>query len=190
MVNMILVDWQIKDRIERGFIGINPYDSKFIQPNSLDIRLGSHFVWYEKSDEIIDPYDGNSICSNVSEKNAEYIDINPGMFILAETLETITLPDNVVSTIEGKSSIARLGITLHQTGGWIDAGFSGTITLEIANVNQRPVRLYAGMPVGQLVFYTTERSLHPYGAKGDAKYLHQKNATLSRYYENKKQDTV
>ncbi|MBP2132943.1 dCTP deaminase [Methanomicrobium sp. W14] len=187
---MILVDWQIQDHIKRGFIGIKPFDQKFIQPNSLDIRLGNHFVWYKESDDIIDPYDGGSICSNVSEKKAEFIDIKPGSFLLAETLEEITLPDNIVATIEGKSSIARLGITLHQTGGWIDAGFSGTITLEIANANQRPVRLYAGMPVGQLVFYTTERSLHPYGAKGDAKYLHQKNATLSRYYENKKQDTV
>lgn len=190
MVNMILVDWQIKDRIERGFIGINPYDSKFIQPNSIDIRLGDNFVWYKESDKVIDPYDGDSICSDVSEMNAEYIDINPGMFVLAETCEAITLPDNIVATIEGKSSIARLGITLHQTGGWIDAGFCGTITLEICNANQRPVRLYAGMPIGQLVFYTTERSLHPYGSKGDAKYLNQKNATLSRYHENKKQDAI
>ena len=117
---------------------------------------------------------------------AEYIDINPGMFVLAETYEAITLPDNVVATIEGKSSIARLGITLHQTGGWIDAGFSGTITLEICNANQRPVRLHAGMPIGQLVFYTTEKAEKPYGAKGDAKYLNQKNATLSRYHENRR----
>jgi len=53
---MILVDWQIQDRIERGFIKIDPFDSKFIQPNSIDIRLGDHFVWYEESDDVIDPY--------------------------------------------------------------------------------------------------------------------------------------
>ncbi len=183
---MILVDWQLHDRIKRGFIKIEPFNEAFIQPNSVDIRLGDHFVWYDESDEIIDPYDKASIESHYNEKRAEYIDIPPGMFLLAETLETITLPEDIVATIEGKSSIARLGITLHQTGGWIDAGFSGTITLEICNANQRPVRLHAGMPIGQLVFYTTEKAEKPYGAKGDAKYLNQKNATLSRYHENRR----
>lgn len=184
---MILVDWQLQDRVRRGFIKLEPFDPKFIQPNSIDIRLGNHFVWYDKSDEIIDPYDGETVKSHVNEKNSDYIDIEPGMFLLAETFEAVTLPDDIVATIEGKSSIARLGITLHQTGGWIDAGFSGTITLEICNVNHRPVRLYAGMPIGQLVFYTTEKAEKPYGTKGDAKYLHQKNATLSKYFENKKE---
>ncbi len=183
---MILVDWQIKDRIKRGFIKIDPYDPKFVQPNSLDIRLGDHFVWYEEGTAVIDPYEQSTITSQVREKHAEYIDIPPGMFLLAKTLEQIELPDNIVATIEGKSSIARLGIALHQTGGWIDAGFRGTITLEISNANQRPVRLYAEMPVGQLVFYTTERAEFPYGSKGDAKYLDQKQATLSRYHRNPK----
>ncbi|MBT8507057.1 deoxycytidine triphosphate deaminase [Methanomicrobiaceae archaeon CYW5] len=184
---MILVDWQIQNRIERGHIKIDPYDGKFVQPNSLDIRLGDHFVWYEDSDDVIDPYDQETITAGVHETHAEYIDVPPGMFLLAETLECIGLPDDVVATIEGKSSIARLGIALHQTGGWIDAGFCGTITLEISNANQRPVRLYAGMPIGQLVFYTTERAEKPYGSKGDAKYLNQRQATLSRYHRNVRQ---
>lgn len=181
---MILVDWQLHDRIKRGFIKIEPFDESFIQPNSVDIRLGNDFVWYDECDEIIDPYDRGSIESHFHQKTADFIDIPPGMFLLAETFETITLPEDVVATIEGKSSIARLGITLHQTGGWIDAGFSGTITLEICNANQRPVRLHAGMPIGQLVFYSTEKAEKPYGAKGDAKYLNQKKATLSRYHRN------
>jgi len=183
---MILVDWQIRDRIGRGFIGIDPFDPKLIQPNSLDIRLGNHFVWYKEGEKVIDPYEEGSVASGVDEKHGEYVDIPPGMFLLAETLERIMLPDNVVASIEGKSSIARLGIALHQTGGWIDAGFRGTITLEISNANQRPVRLYAGMPIGQLVFYTTERAEKPYYSKEDAKYIDQSQATLSRYYENRK----
>ena len=60
----------------------------------------------------------------------------------------------------------------------------GPITIEICNVNQRPVRMYAGMPIGQLVFYTTERADHPYNLKKDAKYMDQRQATLSRYHEN------
>ena len=57
--------------------------------------------------------------------------------------------------------------------------------LEMANVNARPVKVYAGMPIGQLVFYTTERAENPYNKKTDAKYLDQRQATLSRYHENK-----
>jgi dCTP deaminase len=183
---MILVDWQILDRITRGSINIDPYDPRLVQPNSLDIRLGNHFVWYTGSSEVIDPYNKDSVSSGIEEVHADSFILNPGQFVLAETLECIGLPDNVVATIEGKSSIARLGITLHQTGGWIDAGFRGTITLEMANVNSRPVKVYAGMPIGQLVFYTTERAEKPYDKKGDAKYLDQRQATLSRYHANKK----
>ncbi len=183
---MILVDWQIRDRIGRGFISIDPYDPKLVQPNSLDIRLGSHFVWYRPGDSVIDPYDQATVTSGVEETRAESFVLQPSQFVLAETLECIGLPDNIVATIEGKSSIARLGVTLHQTGGWIDAGFRGTITLEMANVNSRPVKVHAGMPIGQLVFYTTERAESPYFKKADAKYLDQRQATLSRYHENKK----
>ena len=183
---MILVDWQIRDRIGRGFISIDPYDPKLVQPNSLDIRLGSHFVWYRPGDSVIDPYDQETVTSGVEETRAESFVLQPSQFVLAETLECIGLPDNIVATIEGKSSIARLGVTLHQTGGWIDAGFRGTITLEMANVNSRAVKVHAGMPIGQLVFYTTERAESPYFKKADAKYLDQRQATLSRYPENKK----
>jgi len=183
---MILVDWQLLDRIARGHIRIDPYDPKLVQPNSVDIRLGDHFVWYKPGSGVIDPYDQDSVTTEVEETHAESFVLNPGQFVLAETLETIGLPDTIVATIEGKSSIARLGVTLHQTGGWIDAGFRGTITLEMANVNSRPVKVYAGMPIGQLVFYTTERVENPYDRKSDAKYLGQKNATLSRYHANRR----
>jgi dCTP deaminase len=184
---MILVDWQILDRISRGSIKIEPFDPNLVQPNSLDIRLGNHFVWYEQGEDIIDPYREETIRSHTHEKTSDSMVLEPGRFMLAETLEVIELPDNVVASIEGKSSIARLGVELHQTGGWIDAGFRGSITLEMCNVNQRPVKMYAGMPVGQLVFYTTERALRPYNLKMDAKYLDQRQATLSRYHENPKQ---
>jgi dCTP deaminase len=135
---------------------------------------------------VIDPYDSATIGSGAEECTTDSFVLVPGAFVLARTLESIGLPDNIVATIEGKSSIARLGVTLHQTGGWIDAGFRGTITLEMCNVNSRPVKVHAGMPVGQLVFYTTERAESPYFRKADAKYLDQQQATLSRYHENKK----
>ena len=106
---MILVDWQILDRITRGSINIDPYDPRLVQPNSLDIRLGNHFVWYTGSSAVIDPYNKDSVSSGIEEVHADSFILNPGQFVLAETLECIGLPDNVVATIEGKSSIARLG---------------------------------------------------------------------------------
>jgi len=181
---MILVDWQILDRVDRGFIHIDPFEPALVQPNSLDIRLGDHFAWYEPGTEVIDPFDSETIHEKTGECTADSIVLHPGKFLLAETLEVIELPDNIVASIEGKSSIARLGVELHQTGGWIDAGFRGSITLEMCNVNQRPVKIYAGMPIGQLVFYTTERAATPYNRKEDAKYMDQRQATLSRYHEN------
>jgi dCTP deaminase len=184
---MILVDWQLLDRIARGHIKIDPYNPDLVQPNSVDIRLGNHFVWYKPGPNVIDPFDQQTVVKDVEETHADSFILSPGQFVLAETLEAIELPDNIVATIEGKSSIARLGVTLHQTGGWIDAGFRGTITLEMANVNSRPVKVYAGMPIGQLVFYTTERAENPYYKKQDAKYLDQRQATLSRYPANKKE---
>ena len=167
---MILVDWQLLDRIERGHIKIDPYDKNLVQPNSLDIRLGNHFVWYKPGRRSSTRTTGTALLRALRRPHAdEFVVLDPGQFVLAETLECIELPDNIVATIEGKSSIARLGVTLHQTGGWIDAGFRGTITLEMCNVNTRPVKIYAGMPIGQLVFYTTERAAEPVLQKGRCK---------------------
>jgi dCTP deaminase len=109
---MILVDWQLRDRIARGHIKIDPFDPKLIQPNSVDIRLGNHFIWYIPGTSIIDPYDKVSVTADVGEVHADSFVLMPGQFVLADTLECIGLPDNIVATIEGKSSIARLGVTL------------------------------------------------------------------------------
>ena len=83
---MILVDWEIADHIKRGFIGVDPYDPALVQPNSLDIRLGNHFVWYEPCNDVIDPYKKETILSHTSERKSSYFDIMPGQFVLAETL--------------------------------------------------------------------------------------------------------
>src|SRR5512138_423528 len=111
---MILVDWQILDRIRRGQIYVDPFEPALVQPNSLDIRLGDHFVWYLPGERVIDPFDRDSVCAEVDECRTREFVLHPGQFVLAETLELVTLPDNIVASIEGKSSIARLGVELHQ----------------------------------------------------------------------------
>lgn len=181
LFSMLLVDWQIEDFIAKGKIQIEPFFKENIQPNSLDIRLGNHFVWNNGTNELIDTADEKTFRKTTKEIHSNCFDIRPGQFVLAETLEKITLSPSVVASIEGKSSIARLGISLHQTGGWIDAGFSGTITLELYNANCRTVRLYSGMSIGQLVFESTYDCAIPYNQRKSAKYMNQSGATISKY---------
>ena len=173
----VLVDWQIEKEIERGNIKITPFERDNIQPNSLDMRLSNSFGKYEGG--AIDVADPKTF--EIQSLKASSITIPARGFLLAETKEKVTLPPNIVATIEGKSSLARLGLSLHQTGGWIDAGFSGTITLELFNANSVPIKLYAGMKIGQLVFEKTEKCHTPYNKKEGAKYNNQEGATPSRY---------
>ena len=107
------------------------------------------------------------------DKDTPFI-VHPGDFVLGVTAEKITLPDNIVARVEGRSSLGRLGIVVHSTAGFVDAGFSGTITLEISNLNTVPVALYPDMRVCQLAFETmTSPADIPYGAKSCSKYQNQ-----------------
>ena len=112
--------------------------------------------------------------------------LHPGEFVLGSTLERVALPDDLVARIEGKSSLGRLGLLIHTTAGFIDAGFDGHITLELSNVANLPITLYPGMKIGQISFLrmTTPADV-PYG-KGalGSKYQGQRGPTPSRYWEN------
>jgi dCTP deaminase len=98
----------------------------------------------------------------------------------------VSLPDDLVGRIEGKSSLGRLGLLIHSTAGFIDPGFSGHITLELSNVANLPITLYPGMKIGQVSFLrmTTPADV-PYGsARAGSKYQGQRGPTPSRYWEN------
>jgi len=112
--------------------------------------------------------------------------LHPGEFVLGSTSERVTLPDDLVARIEGKSSLGRLGLLIHSTAGFVDAGFSGHITLELSNVANLPITLYPGMKIGQVSFLrmTTPADV-PYGsARVGSKYQGQRGPTPSRYWEN------
>lgn len=182
---MILVDKQILKKVSSGTLGIDPFHADRIQPNSYDVSLSPNFVIFrDDCTTELDVKDEKTYTCGVVMKCRGSITLKPGEFVLGETLERVRLPDNIVASIEGKSSLARLGLQIHQTGGWIDAGFAGTITLELYNVNSRPIKLYAGMPIGQLVFFKTKHCAIPYNRKPNAKYYQQTGATTSKYYEN------
>ena len=184
----ILSDQDIKKCLESGKIIIEPLEKPEIQiqPSSVDLRIGSEFKGFRiVRKPCIDPMDKGDLESYME---SFYIDegepfiIHPGEFALATTYETIELPDDLVARVEGRSSMGRLGITMHVTAGYIDPGFHGKITLEISNIGKMPVALYTGQRVCQIVFETmTSPSKRPYGHPDrDSKYMGQKRPISSK----------
>lgn len=194
----ILSDINIKKYLDEKKIVIDPIkDIKQIQPSSVDLRIGNKFKSFKIiTQPFIDPYDETDLEKYMEEitidKNKPFI-IHPGEFTLATTHEYVKLPDNIVARVEGRSSIGRLGITMHVTAGYIDPGFEGKITLEISNIGKMPVALYPGQRVCQIVFETmTTPAEKPYGHKSrDSKYMGQKGPQVSRIkqdFDIKKQE--
>jgi len=184
----ILSDKHIKEYLEKGLIGIDPLDNPDIQiqPSSVDLRIGNEFKGFKIIRKpCIDPMDKSDIASYMESfyiADGEPFIIHPGEFALATTHETIKLPDNLVARVEGRSSMGRLGVTMHVTAGYIDPGFEGKITLEISNIGKMPVALYTGQRVCQIVFETmTSPAEIPYGhPERDSKYMGQKRPESSR----------
>lgn len=189
----ILVDFEIRAAITDGKLVIEPYEDALVQPNSYDVRLDNRFSWHESGDAVIDPYDSSSILEGLVSVTDDNFVLKPGQFVLGATEERFSLPSDIVGQLTGKSSLARLGVMVHVTAGFIDAGFSdppAQITLEIVNVGSRPVRLHAGMSIAQMVFTQTSECLVPYNQKANAKYNGQPAAAHSRYYLNGKDAQV
>jgi len=112
--------------------------------------------------------------------------LHPGEFVLGSTAERIGIPDDLVGRLEGKSSLARLGLVIHSTAGFVDAGFDGYLTLELSNVASLPITLYPGMKIGQISFMQmTTPADTPYGSGAlGSKYQGQRGPRPSRYWEN------
>lgn len=182
---MILSDKSIKEKIKEEELVIKPFNKENIQPSSYDITLGTKFRTFKnihKSSVDVKSDNLDDITEIVEVPKDEGIIIHPGEFILGATVEFIEIPNNLVSRLEGRSSLGRLGLVVHSTAGYIDPGFKGTVTLEISNDSRMPIRLYPGLRVGQLVFskMTSEAEI-PYGhEKLGSKYQGQKDPTASR----------
>jgi len=162
---MILTDKKILEGIESGDIVIEPFDRSCLGTNSYDVHLGKTLAVYR--DEILDAKKHNQI--DYMEIDEEGFVLQPGTLYLGVT-EEYTETHNSVPFLEGKSSIGRLGIDIHATAGKGDVGFCNTWTLEISCVH--PVRVYAGMPIGQLIYFLVEGEIiNYYNKKSNAKYV-------------------
>jgi dCTP deaminase len=177
---MILTDKRILEEMDKGTIKIEPYNRADLGSNSYDVHLGKTLAVYV--DEVLDAKKHNKI---------EYFDIpdegyilEPHKFYLGVTLE-YTETHAHVPFLEGKSSTGRLGIDIHATAGKGDVGFCGNWTLEISC--KQPVRVYHGMPIGQLIYFPVEGEIEvKYNQKSNAKYSGQPNKPVeSMMWKNK-----
>jgi len=200
---MDLVDFQIAKYVEEGDIGITPYNPVNLQPNSYDVHLGDHYIVFsgvdrrrsgqylpalEKPIDVRDPQALQKLLDSghAHEVNCDEFTIYPGDAVLGHTIEIISLPPHIRAIINGKSSLARWFLEIHQTGGYIDAGFSGQITLEmtLGMPAGYPLTIYSGMPIAQLAFTVCTSCQVPYNHRRGAKYNNQMGATPSQYHKN------
>jgi len=185
---MVLSDRTIRRLLEEGRIGIEPYAEELLQPSSVDVRVDRLFRVFRNSRyPFIDvKQEMEELTELVEVEPEEAFILHPGEFVLGSTLERITLPDDLVARLEGKSSLGRLGLLIHSTAGFIDPGWDGHVTLELSNVANLPITIYYGMKIGQLSFVQlTEPAEYPYGTgELGSKYQGQVGPTPSRYWKN------
>jgi dCTP deaminase len=185
---VVLSDRTIARLIDEGRIGIDPYDPALLQPSSVDVRVDRFFrVFHNARYPYIDVKQPQEALTELVEIHEdEPFILHPGEFVLGSTLEVVSLPDDLVARLEGKSSLGRLGLLIHSTAGFIDPGFEGNVTLELSNVANLPITIYHGMKIGQISFMQmTEPTSTPYGSSTlGSKYRGQRGPTPSRYYEN------
>jgi dCTP deaminase len=185
---MLLSDRDIRAEVEAQRLVLEPWDPDLVQPSSIDVRLDRYFRVFNNSQYThIDPaQQQDDLTTLVEPKDGDPFVLHPGEFVLGSTLEVVTLPDDLAGRLEGKSSLGRLGLLTHSTAGFIDPGLTGHITLELSNVANLPITLWAGMKIGQLcLFRLSSPAEHPYGsAVYGSRYQGQRGPTPSRSYVN------
>ena len=185
---MILSDVTIREALAQGRIVIDPMMDGAVQPSSVDLRIDRYFrVFRNDTTPFIDPKQPQEDLTELVEMTDDNAFIlHPGEFVLGSTLERVAIADDMVGRLEGKSSLGRLGLLIHSTAGFVDAGWDGHLTLELSNVANLPIALYPGMKIGQISFLQmTTAAEHPYGSGiTGSKYQGQKGPTPSRYYLN------
>jgi dCTP deaminase len=176
---MILSDGTIQSLLDEGTLIVDPLCEHSIQPASIDLRLGNHYLTVE--DRHMD-MGVISLSEEIKyrELKGDTMIIPPHSFLLATTMEYMEIPDNMTAFVEGRSSVGRIGLFI-QNAGWVDPGFKGQITLELYNANSLPIRLEAGRRICQLVLCSMDKpALNPYNGK----YQGQKQSTGSRVFQD------
>tara|TARA_B100000902_G_scaffold6342_1_gene8219 strand:- start:10594 stop:11160 length:567 start_codon:yes stop_codon:yes gene_type:complete len=187
----MLSDKDIKKSLKNKEIQITPLDENYIQPSSVDLRVGSDFRVFEnhKYSHIDPKAEQNDLTTLVNSSQEEPFVLHPGEFVLGTTYEKVTLSNKIVARLEGKSSLGRIGLLIHSTAGFVDPGFSGYLTLELSNVANLPIKIYPEMKIGQISFYyLNSPSESEYGSSVyGSKYQGQKGPTPSKSHTDFKE---
>jgi dCTP deaminase len=180
----VLIDRTIKQHLAAGRHAIDPLDEDAIQPASVDLRLDRSFrIFRITARPYVDVHEDMDDLTELVEIDAEQpFIIHPGTFCLGTTMEKITLPEDIVARVDGKSSLGRLGLLVHATAGYVDPGWTGKLTLELSNQSQMPIALYPGMRIAQISFLALTSPVdRPYGSPSlGSKYQGQTGPTPSR----------
>jgi len=193
---MKLSDRDIIQHLKMGKISITPEPGQQkIKGISVDLKLDNKFRVF--NDHIAPYIDLSGPSSEVQAimddimsdeiviKEGNSFFLHPGELALAATLESVTLPDDLVGWLDGRSSLARLGLMVHVTAHRIDPGWDGQIVLEIFNSGKLPLALKPGMDICAINFETlSSAAIKPYNKRSDAKYQNQKGPTASRITED------
>lgn len=189
---MRLSDGDIEKRLDAQSIVIHPAPaSAAIAGISVDLRLDHRFRVFNNNSVTHLDLSGDKaqleqsinrvMSQEIALSEGEVFFIHPGELVLGATLEAVTIPDDLVGWLEGRSSLARLGLMVHVTAGRIDPGWQGQIVLEFYNNGKLPLALRPGMAICALSFETlSSPALRPYNKRSDAKYKDQKGAVGSR----------
>ncbi len=184
----VLADRDIRTALQEKRIRIDPFDEDCLQPSSVDLHLDREFrVFHNYRYARIDPRtEQPDLTEPTAIDDDEPFILHPGEFVLGQTLEWVELPDDLVSRLEGKSSLGRLGLLIHSTAGYVDPGWKGNLTLELSNVANLPIALYFGMRIGQISFFEMSGPVErPYGSKGlGSRYQGQRSPTASGAYRD------
>jgi dCTP deaminase len=185
---VILSDRTIKEAMAAGRLVIEPLDADSIQPASVDVRLDRQLRVFRVGPQ---PYidvrqPTEEITELVEIREDEPFFLQPGQFALGSTLEVLTLPDDIVAHVEGRSSLGRLGLLIHATAGFVAPGWTGKLTLELSNMVKMPISLYFGMKIGQVSFLRMSSAVErPYGSPGlRSKYQGQTGPAASRAHQD------
>jgi len=170
---------------------LQPLDLNNVGIDSVDICLGPKLLIAKKTGKVVDIKNGAEMEFDEHDLSKGPYDIHPGDFILASTLEKIGLANCMVGTLEGRSSMARIGIVIHQTAGLLHAGWGYQspcrLTLEISSVNPNPVRIYDSMKIGQISFMRLNQNVDEgYDQKCDSKYKNMEEPLPSKINEDYK----
>jgi len=185
-------DKTIKEKVKSGEIFIEPFEEKCLQSASYDLHLDKDFLVFNRENhsliDVKEPVD--ELMKKIEVDEEKGIIIHPGDFVLANVKEITGVDARHVGRLEGKSSLARMGLIIHTTAGFLDPGNKLRLTLEMVNLSPLPIKLYPGMKIGQIAFEELDQKCErPYGTKGlGNKYVGDMTVTASQMWKNFKEE--